>query len=223
MSDPLFPMEGLEPLTVKVSLATDVQTVTVTPDIGTHSMCNFFATFQIWNIVCRFCEMVAGAWIQCHPCPVEDNEPFAREHQEIIQHKTGPIKRVDHDLQHHFPECPGQRLDPVWQVWLHGKHSLRDRGGSGGKALEDHLLLRAQVELGRTNVMLSDGQMDESESDQKYLEKSIVGSRVAQLVASCQAAWDEMERVRRNGEWERETPLGNILYFIRVCVIVIWE
>ena len=48
--------------------------------------------------------------------------------------------------------------------------------------------------------MLSDGQMDESESDQKYLEKSIVGSRVAQLVASCQAAWDEMERVRRNGE-----------------------
>ena len=60
--------------------------------------------------------------------------------------------------------------------------------------------MRAQVELGRTNVMLSDGQMDESESDQKYLEKSIVGSREAQLVASCQAAWDEMERVRRNGE-----------------------
>ena len=54
--------------------------------------------------------------------------------------------------------------------------------------------------MGRTNVMVLDGQMDENESDQKYLEKSIVGSRVAQLVASCQAAWDEMERVRRNGE-----------------------
>ena len=35
------------------------------------------------------CQISAGSWIQHNSRSVKDNEPFAREDQEIIEHQTG--------------------------------------------------------------------------------------------------------------------------------------